>query len=322
MRPTARVLVAVLASLALLGALRGCAPHERGPLRAHPQASAAPGAPIRVGAWNIEWLGSPQRRSGPARGVLQSPADLADYIADSGVRILGLEEIAADDELGLASSIVAQALSQVEQRIGGRWTHRLLPARSGRNQLVGLAWDTARVTAVGEPRRIVESPEPRAGAARLWSRPPHGQLFSAGPGLTDFVVVPIHMKSDYDGDFSAHRAREAELLVTALPGVFDDRDILIIGDSNCDAHSEPAVAVFAHAGLVDLNSADWPTFWRGQALDRAFVPTSQPEFADRLFEVRRDDYLARRGLSAEQFKTRCSDHFMIVTQVRVMPDDD
>ncbi|HNB59115.1 MAG TPA: hypothetical protein PK308_02300, partial [Phycisphaerales bacterium] len=50
--------------------------------------AAAPGAyrdpnpdVLVLGTWNIEWLGKPDQRSGPARGGAQSPEDLADYIA-------------------------------------------------------------------------------------------------------------------------------------------------------------------------------------------------------------------------------------------------
>src|SRR5262245_53677378 len=51
----------------------------------------------RIGAWNIEHLGSPELRSGPAEGIAQEPADIADYIKASKVDVLALEEIDDDD---------------------------------------------------------------------------------------------------------------------------------------------------------------------------------------------------------------------------------
>jgi len=53
----------------------------------HAQATA------RVGAWNIEWLGVPGSRSGSGKNVKQKASDIADYIIDSNVDILGLEEV-------------------------------------------------------------------------------------------------------------------------------------------------------------------------------------------------------------------------------------
>jgi len=254
------------------------------PARVPASAPAAAPASIRVGAWNIEWLGSPERRSGPAENHAQTPAALAEYILESKVDILGLAEVAqnVEDRPGTNATLTA-ALRLVEQQTGGQWQQ-------------------------GKP---------------LWSRPPYGLTFSAGEGLTDFVVIVIHMKSDYGGDFSHHRAEEAVHLVIDLPGVIQDGDVIIIGDSNCGTHGEPAVAAIeAGGGFIDLNADDTPTHWRYGALDRAFVPEDQPEFADRYFEVFSDSFFNAHGLSPEEFKVNYSDHFMVITQVTVIPDDD
>src|SRR5207253_2069183 len=47
---------------------------------------------VRVGAWNIEWLGNPAKR----RNLPQEPDDLARYIRASKVDLLGLNEITGD----------------------------------------------------------------------------------------------------------------------------------------------------------------------------------------------------------------------------------
>jgi predicted extracellular nuclease len=286
-------------------------------------APAAAPASIRVGAWNIEWLGSPERRSGPAENHAQTSTALAKYILESRVDILGLAEVAQDveDRPGTNATLTA-ALRLVEQQTGGKWQHRLFPARSGRNQCCGIAWDTTRVTLLGEPCPITQPERTSLQSKPLWSRPPYGLTFSAGEGLTDFVVVVIHMKSDYGGDFSHHRAEEAVHLTLDLPGVIQDGDVIIIGDANCGTHMEPAVAAIEAGGFIDLNADDTPTHWTYGALDRAFVPADQPEFADRYFEVFGDSFINAHGLSIEQFKVDYSDHFMVITQVTVLPDDD
>jgi predicted extracellular nuclease len=198
----------------------------------------------------------------------------------------------------------------------------LFPARSGRNQLCGLAWDSDAVTVRSEMIAATAA-EPIPGEENIWSRPPPVLLFSAGEGLTDFAVVMLHMKSNYNGDFSAQRGREAHHLVADLPHTTPDRDIIIMGDTNCNKPTEPAIRIICKAGFMDLTPKDARTFWRGNAaLDRIFVPADQPEFASRKFEILRDDYLSRRSLSLEDFKRRYSDHFMVVTELTVMDDDD
>lgn len=302
------------------------------PDQATAPSQAAPGAPprpplragdtLRIGSWNIEWLGTPDRRSGPARNVAQKVEDLADYIAAANVDVLGVIEIARDDARDAwTSPILDAAFAQVDARRGSRWAHQLHPARSGRNQLVGLAWDAARVTPVGPPRVVVEPSGDAGDEGPLWARPPRMQAFSPGAGLAEFDVVVVHMKSNFGGDFSAQRAREAQAFVAALPRAAPRRDLVLIGDFNCGAHTEPAIAAFEAAGFVDLNPADAATHARFGPLDRALVPAAAPGLAGRRFEVRRDNYLNARNLSEEQFRVRFSDHFMVVTELTVRSAD-
>lgn len=283
---------------------------------------AAQRGPIRVGARNVEWLGSPERRSGPARDQARTAADLAEYILAGDVDILGLEEIKIDTEDGSnTNTLLSVALGIVEGKRGGHWQHRIFPTHRGRDLCCGIAWDSTRVTPIDEPR-IVTDPNTRSSqGSMLWVRPPRGLRFSAGEGLTDFVVVVIHMKADYRGKFAQHRAEEAQHLVSDLPEVFGDPDVMIIGDANC-AHAEPAVATITAVGFVDLNAHDLETHWRYGALDRAFVPREQPEFARQCFEVLSDSFFSTHHVTRELFKLKYSDHFMVITEVDVMKDDD
>ncbi|MGE0479385.1 MAG: hypothetical protein AB7Q17_02825 [Phycisphaerae bacterium] len=290
------------------------------------RASAAPIATapvVRVGAWNIEWLGVPENRSGPARNKAQKAEDLADYILASEVSILGLAEIAISNPgAGDTNDVLTAAFEIIGRKTGQQWTHELYPARSGRNQLIGLAWDAKRIAAVGDAKPATMPGDPGPGGEPLWSRPPYGRMFSAGRGLTDFVVIMIHMKSNYDGDHSEHRAAEARTLVRDLSGAFADPDVIIIGDSNTPRHTQPAISTIESAGWVDLNARDEATFWTGGALDRVFLPKTQPEFAARVFHVLRDDYLKSVNLTPREFKIRYSDHYMVITSVAVAADDD
>jgi len=295
-------------------------------------AQAATGAaprPLRVGAWNIEWCGRPQDRSGPAQGVRQDPEDLADYVAFAKVAVLAVEEVIADQP-GERSHILDRVVAALDTRTRGRWAYVLNPGRRDDDQRTGVLWDGAQVTPrtpggqdwdarQHRPWRV-----PIQDRKTLWARPPHAMCFSAGPERTDFVVVPLHMKADYLGDFARQREGEARALVTALPRIeraFTDQDVLLIGDANLAQKVEPAVSVFETAGWHWLNAERRPTHWPSGALDAAFVPRSQPEFAGD-FEVVAEQYFLARGLSAAEFRRRYSDHWLVVTSVRVMADDD
>jgi len=149
--------------------------------------------------------------------------------------------------------------------------------------------------------------------------------FSAGPGRTDVVLIVLHMKADYNGDFAAHRREEAAALVRSLPQVraeFKDEDLVLIGDTNCPRGPEAATRDIEAAGFADLNASALATHWQGGTMDRVFVPADQPEFKRRAFDVLSDSYIRQRSLSPKDFKRRYSDHFMVVTSVDISQDDD
>ena len=301
-------------------------------------APAAVDAPetLRIGSWNIEWLGRPDDRSGQGRGVAQSTDDLADYIDVAKVSVLALQEIVPDTSGDSPrSDELDAALAVVSRESGGDWQYMLFPGRSETDQLCGVAWDDRVVTPQpikgataggGRALRLPLAAGRSSQGSTLWHRAPHLVRFAGRvPGRTDFAVIVVHMKADYQGDFAAHRGEEAARLVDKLPGVAEslsERDLIVIGDTNMTAAGEPAAKALEAAGFRDLNAKQETTHWRGGATDRAFVPRDQPEFAGSRFEVMSDRYLEPRRWEPRDFKRRLSDHYLIVTTLRMMPDDD
>lgn len=286
-------------------------------------ATAAQAEEIRIGAWNIEWLGRPDMRSGPSANVNQTPDDVSAYIEASGVDVLSLEEICV--EADHQNSTLRTALARLSQRTGNRWKHVLFPKKGGEaTQWTGLAWNTARVQAVGEPFKLPVRNVSSDGF-NLWKRHPQGMQFSAGPGKTDFVLVPLHLKSnrrDDPGDNPAkQRGQECQALVEILPLVrqhFSDQDVVLLGDTNVMNSAEPAIRSLVTAGQRNLNATDLPTTWKGpDPFDRIFPPVRQPEFAHSQLRI-----FKPAGFSPTQFKVRLSDHYMVTIQVRVGSDDD
>jgi hypothetical protein len=313
-------------------------PESISPSKPAGAAAATTPASVRIGTWNIEWLGKPEQRSGAAKNTAQSPDDMADYIVASGVCVLAVEEIVAQAGSPPRSKELDAALAAVQRRTGDGWQYILFPGRGdgkGEDQLTGVAWNPKLVTplnAQGKPlapgdagwRLPIASGRSSQGSG-LWNRPPHAVQFSTGAGKTDFAVVVVHMKADYEGDFAAHRNEEAARLAEAIPAVakaFKDQDVVVLGDTNMTKPNEPAKATIEGAKLVDLNRKAETTHWRGGATDRIFVPVDQPEFADRRFEVMSDRYLDPKRWDPKEFKRRLSDHYMAVTVIKVMPDDD
>lgn len=310
-------------------------PDESPPTTRRPVPGDSPGD-IRIGSWNIEWLGKPDDRSGPAQNIPQKPEDIADYIVASGVSLLGVQEIVASvNSRPIRSHELESTLAAVEKQTGDHWEYVLFPGRQDGDQLTGILWNTARLRALDSAggawdQRDTPMPLPiergrSAQGSSLWNRPPHVMRFTAGDGLTDFAVVVLHMKADYQGAFAAHRADEAKALTRALPGLISsprERDLMLLGDTNCTATDEPALAAIDASGFDDTNSQSLTTHWRGGAMDKIFVPEGQSEFSSPRFEVMSDSYLRQRRLSPQDFKTRLSDHYMVVISLRISADDD
>lgn len=288
---------------------------------------------VRIGAWNIEWLTQPDKRFGNAQGKTQTAEDIADYIGAARVEVIALEEICPtnladpnkyDPEIDgpLDNSVLREALAILSKKTRSEWAFRLFPNNGttrATHQLTGIAWDTTKLTVLGDSWQAIKYDKSKR---QNWYRPPYATAFSTGEGMTDLVIIPIHMKA-YDDESSANqRAMESAELVEALAQNPGDPDILIIGDSNCHKRTEQAITNYADAGFIDLNTRDQSTHVGNAPLDRVFIPDGQPEFAKKFFQVFDKPYMARRRLKATDFHEQYSDHYMVITTIKAGEDDD
>ncbi|HEX8877894.1 MAG TPA: endonuclease/exonuclease/phosphatase family protein [Phycisphaerales bacterium] len=283
---------------------------------------------ITIATWNIEWLGNPSQRSGEAKGVAQDPADLAEAIKRSGTAVVALQEISPTGTPGPGDTPRSNELDAVAAKLGTDWSYLLFPSRSG-DQFTGFLYNAAVVSLVpdreGEAWRVPVPTRRSSQGSGLWVRPPTAVKFSAGPGKSDFVLIVVHMKADFDGRFARHREEEARALAALLPDVrrvFKDEDVLVLGDTNMTDDNEPAEKIYENAGLKDLNTANAGTHWRGGGTDKIFVPTTQAEFAASAFRVINHDRVLGRTMSPAAYKRRFSDHYMVTTTIQVQDDDD
>jgi hypothetical protein len=312
---------------------------------------------LHVGAWNIEWLGNPVA----GKRNEQKPEDIAGYIQAAGVEVLALAEISAtgQDAGGEPRNKLLDAAFDQLNKAGAAWKYTLLPKRKGarapEDQWIGAAWNERSIQKVGGPWRLeatidakredaikakFEKPEPDT---IIWSRWPQAFKFSAGSGLTDFILVPVHLKSNSGGAVGAAEARtyEVELLLEALDRAapqLADKDIIVLGDSNMLVATEPAAAALIARGMKDCNGRDlgthlsFGTGGRDAPFDRVFLMSAQPETQHSCptsgdgsqpldFKVVRPaDWL--QGMSKSEFRKRLSDHQMVRVGVCVTKDDD
>jgi endonuclease/exonuclease/phosphatase family metal-dependent hydrolase len=297
-------------------------------------AAASSGGPapaaITIASWNIEWLGNPSQRSGEGKGVAQDTAELAEAIKRSEAAVVALQEISptGTPNAGRNDEPRSKEVDAIAAKLGGGWRYLLFPSRSG-DQFTGFLYNSGVVSLVsdreGDSWRVPVPTRRSSQGSGLWVRPPTAVKFIAGGGKTDFVLIVVHMKADFDGDFAKHREEEAKALAALLPDVrrvFKDEDVLILGDTNMTDDNEAAEKTYERAGLKDLNTANAGTHWRGGGTDKIFVPAAQPEFAGSAFGVINHDRVLGRSMSPAAYKRRFSDHYMVTTTVRVQSDDD
>lgn len=281
-----------------------------------------PAQNITIGAWNIQWLGTPENRSACGKNVRQTAHDLAVYVAQSRVDVLALSEISDTNGAGApyANGTLDLVFARLNDSGANEWKYLLFPKRSPneQTQLVGIAWNEKTVRKVGDPYRIPMSIPNNVSA---WDRWATAIKFSFGSNKTDIVVIPVHMKANYQGNYSVQRDREISYLMPMMDDVrthFNDRDIVIVGDTNILNKDEPAVTRFVSGGFIDLNNNDRPTTTEGAApFDRAFLPQGQSEFS-----VSQEDVFKWSEISKEEHRVRLSDHYMIRFLVKIMNDDD
>jgi hypothetical protein len=155
----------------------------------------------------------------------------------------------------------------------------------------------------------------------IWDRGIHAIKFRLGAGKTVIVVIPVHMKSNVGGvnKRKAQRAKEAAFVIaeiSKLQTTFNDSEFMILGDTNVLSGDESAVKTFVDAVFMDLNETDVPTTYSGPApFDNIFLFKARPEFPEPSFWVIEPS-------DPQAQKRSVSDHYVVITTVNVMNDDD
>lgn len=281
------------------------------------QQSAKAPQTLTIGAWNMEWLGNTNRRSDQP-----DPRVVANYIHNSHAQVLGLEEICETQPGTLKNIILDQTVALLSTN-GAHWQYRMFDSHTERGQNTGVMWNADVVSASDSFEIPVDHAESSMNLKK-WDRAPYATQFSTGKDKTDFVLIPVHMKSNIGGGTTIpHRNEEAQTLITALPKIEQhfhgnkdlERDIIIIGDFNTMKHSEACIVSYEAAGFIDLNPQDVLTEksrrYPPAPFDRVLVAASQPEFQSHKFAMIEDGFV--EGLS---------DHHLVTSEITILRDDD
>lgn len=304
---------------------------------------------LQIASWNIEHLGG-----APRRERKQSAFALVDHIEMAGIDLIVLQEIyltPEDEEVRLGEGqppIPSRATSErrnsdldvvchlLEEHLDVPWSYLILPNRNAgdRSQLCAVMWNTGRLSF---DRATALAVEHRVDDDALWDRKPHLVSFTSDLDVwrrneqgdwekvaekRRIELVPLHMKSNYDGVTQNRRVRhkEAVTLCDAIERADPPADpsLILIGDTNILSNAEPAIETFVDRGFLDLNNNDSSTYWSSQfseaPFDRAFVRANRKEFRyTRQYVLRSSDLKAH-----DRF---LSDHYMIKISVKDYVDD-
>jgi endonuclease/exonuclease/phosphatase family metal-dependent hydrolase len=268
---------------------------------------------IHIGSWNIEHF---SKRGGREENIYA----LTEHIEMASLDVIALQEIYVthvDDDIRRnehLDGVVELLLEHTECQ----WQYEIFENRKADDmeQLCAVAWNATTISKLATYKIPVET---QLGGKSLWDRTPHAVKFKYRE-KTDFVVVPLHMKSNYGGATEAKRIRhlEAQTLMANIPRVkeeLEDLDIILIGDTNCLGSTEQALQVITGNGFEDLNEADAGTFVSGAPFDRVFLSQER-----RAFDYSRQYIMV--SANPDDHDKYLSDHYLIKTVIKIRRDDD
>lgn len=293
---------------------------------------------VTIGAWNIEWLGTPAMRNSMARTTEQLGAIVA-VVADSlDIEVLVLVEI------NTRSAEWATLKSMLARR------GYLFVEGSPRQQAVVIVYDSDEVSAVftANPEADVptafERADPAGGGGVCRTSNAKKPVFATlRAGSFDFTVVGVHFKSGRrprtcsDDSFTSWvRGRQSAVLLEALArrqaAGTADSDVIIVGDFN-GGFEDGSARTLRSAGFRLLtepanrsSSSGTVSYRKGRwesALDHiAIRPATDREWLVRSTRYS-PDVLRFSDAELEAYFEGFSDHARVTAEFRRdLPDDD
>lgn len=269
-------------------------------------------APLRIGAWNLEHLGS---RTDPERTEEDLEA-LATKIRNLGVSILAVSEING-----------WRTLRDLSRRIGPQWDGVL--GRSGfiggnppKQIGVGFLWDKSRVKLI-HAEEWVDMPR-RLEGLPVFHRLPVSASFRVVGGGPDFRLVAVHLKAGFEAPDMKKRTLELGEIKNRVDALISNRredlDIAVLGDFNHGARA-PELSVLAGNDYATYLMPKTPAstiIHFNQQIDHIVPLTSFNEIKPQTFQV-----IKGNGTHTKKtWRNRYSDHYPVIVELHAGPDDD
>ncbi len=269
---------------------------------------------VRIGSWNIAWLGSEKREQLSDAATIDSMAQL---IADEwSIDLISLEEINTSIDGDMRGEHYStQQWNQLRTALQKKG-YQTQAGSSGNAQHIVFAWRKPVVAL--QPARDMEIPDSYRVDDYCRSsnlRKPLSGLFRAGQ--FDFWAIGLHLKSGYGGKTvcaNAVRSMQVYYISKQLATLEKiDRDILLIGDFNATSKHESLQGLhekgFLAAALNDKER-------HGRVIDHVMInPTNTTEWKDHWAVVYKPENRA-------QFEKRYSDHAPVWSDFSTVLDED
>lgn len=281
---------------------------------------------VRIGSWNIAWLGSEKREQASDTATIDAMANL---IADEwSMDLISLEEINTEldgkvrgDQVSTASWV--RLRSALEKK-----GYRTQAGSSGQAQHIVLAW-RAPVKVLEQPQdmTIPDSYSVDEYCRSAGLRRPLAGKFRAGQ--FDFWAVGLHLKSGYGGNTkcaNAVRSQQTYYLAKAVSTMEkSDRDVLLLGDFNASSKHD-SLENLREKGFIaltdrpmrnaDSNNRTQGIGKRGSVIDHIMVmPSATGEWINR-------STMLYQPANPEEFNRRFSDHLPVWADFHTSSDDD
>ena len=268
---------------------------------------------VRIGSWNIAWLGSEKRQQLSDQATIDSMAQL---IADEwSLDLISLEEIntAIDGDMR-GEHYSTQQWNQLRTALQKKGYHTQA-GNSGNAQHIVFAWrKPVEALQLASDMEIPDSYliDDYCRSSNL--RKPLAGLFRAGQ--FDFWAVGLHLKSGYGGKtFCTNAVRSMQVYyiskqLATLGG--KDKDILLIGDFNATSKHESLQGFREKrffAALPDKGK-------HGSVIDHIMINSANTtEWEDHSAVLYKPE-------NRTQFEKRYSDHVPVWSDFSTLRDDD
>lgn len=285
-------------------------------LAASLSAQATTAAPLKIGTWNLEFLGAP----GDFRNKLPLRDDADFQKIGEKVRALGVSVLAVQEICGEAP------LQKVAAGAGPSW--RVLLGTTGAwdnspvSQNIGFLYDSARLDLLFA-EELLSLPREAEGTP-IFHRIPVTAGFRDRITGFDFRLVTVHLKAGQKAPDLKKRELEATLLKgwldTLLANAREDQDIAVLGDFNSTYGDAPQTILEKDHKLHYL-APKQPT----PTIMHFPEPIDQVVPANGFGELRGDSFAVGGGfdgMKPEDWRKIYSDHFPVSVTVDARADED